>query len=45
METVETDVSAVEFRNAMARVCAPVNVITSNGPAGRGGFTAHRNKF
>jgi len=24
----------------MARVCAPVNVITTNGPAGRGGFTA-----
>ncbi len=40
METVETDVSAVEFRNAMARVCAPVNVVTTNGPAGRGGFTA-----
>ena len=33
-------VSKVEFRNAMARVCAPVNVITTNGPAGRGGFTA-----
>ena len=33
-------VSKIEFRNAMARVCAPVNVITSNGPAGRGGFTA-----
>ena len=24
----------------MARVCAPVNVITTDGPAGRGGFTA-----
>ncbi|WLE00744.1 flavin reductase (plasmid) [Agrobacterium leguminum] len=33
-------VSQTEFRNAMARVCAPVNVITTNGPAGRGGFTA-----
>ncbi|MGB3503138.1 MAG: flavin reductase [Mesorhizobium sp.] len=33
-------VSRTEFRNAMARVCAPVNVVTTNGPAGRGGFTA-----
>lgn len=33
-------VTRTEFRNAMARVCAPVNVVTSNGPAGRGGFTA-----
>lgn len=33
-------VSKSEFRNAMARVCAPVNVITTKGPAGRGGFTA-----
>ena len=33
-------VPKAEFRNAMARVCAPVNVITTNGPAGRGGFTA-----
>jgi flavin reductase len=33
-------VSQSEFRNAMARVCSPVNVITTNGPAGRGGFTA-----
>jgi flavin reductase len=33
-------VTQTEFRNAMARVCAPVNVITTNGPAGRGGFTA-----
>ncbi len=32
--------SKTEFRDAMARVCAPVNVITTNGPAGRGGFTA-----
>lgn len=35
-----TDVSKTEFRNAMARVCAPVNVVTTNGPVGRGGFTA-----
>lgn len=35
-----TDVSRNDFRNAMARVCAPVNVITTDGPAGRGGFTA-----
>ena len=33
-------VSRTEFRNAMARVCAPVNVITTDGTAGRGGFTA-----
>lgn len=33
-------VSRSEFRDAMARVCAPVNIITTNGPAGRGGFTA-----
>ncbi|MDH0614940.1 MULTISPECIES: flavin reductase [unclassified Agrobacterium] len=33
-------VARSEFRDAMARVCAPVNVITTNGPAGRGGFTA-----
>ncbi|PDS59999.1 flavin reductase [Rhizobium anhuiense] len=37
---MEESVSKIEFRNAMARVCAPVNVITTNGPAGRGGFTA-----
>ncbi|MBB3289059.1 MULTISPECIES: flavin reductase [unclassified Rhizobium] len=36
----EDVVAKTEFRNAMARVCAPVNVITTNGPAGRGGFTA-----
>lgn len=41
MEKLETrEVSRTEFRNAMARVCAPVNVITTKGPAGRGGFTA-----
>lgn len=37
---MDASVSKTEFRNAMARVCAPVNVITTNGPAGRGGFTA-----
>lgn len=37
---MEEAVSKAEFRDAMARVCAPVNVITSNGPGGRGGFTA-----
>lgn len=37
---MQETVSKTEFRNAMARVCAPVNVITTNGPAGRGGFTA-----
>jgi len=37
---MEEAVSKTEFRNAMARVCAPVNVITTNGPVGRGGFTA-----
>ncbi|WP_220795070.1 flavin reductase [Gluconacetobacter sacchari] len=31
---------ALAFRAAMARVGASVNVITSAGPAGRGGFTA-----
>lgn len=33
-------VSQYDFRNAMARVCAPVNVVTTDGPTGRGGFTA-----
>lgn len=28
------------FRNAMSDVCAAVNIITTDGPAGRGGFTA-----
>lgn len=34
------NVSRTQFRDAMARVCAPVNVITTKGAAGRGGFTA-----
>ncbi|TCZ65906.1 flavin reductase [Roseicella aquatilis] len=29
-----------EFRDAMARLGAAVNIITTDGPAGRGGFTA-----
>jgi flavin reductase len=33
-------VSRADFRDAMARVCAPVHVITTRGAAGRGGFTA-----
>ncbi|KQV36997.1 flavin reductase [Rhizobium sp. Root1204] len=37
---MDGNVSKTEFRDAMARVCAPVNVITTNGEAGRGGFTA-----
>ncbi|MDE2444562.1 MAG: flavin reductase [Alphaproteobacteria bacterium] len=37
---MDSAVSKTEFRNAMARVCAPVNVITTDGPAGQGGFTA-----
>ncbi len=37
---MEPQVSKSEFRDAMARVCAPVNVVTTDGPAGRGGFTA-----
>jgi flavin reductase len=37
---MDIHVSKTEFRNAMARVCAPVNVITTKGEAGRGGFTA-----
>jgi flavin reductase (DIM6/NTAB) family NADH-FMN oxidoreductase RutF len=37
---MDTEISRTEFRNAMARVCAPVNVITTKGEAGRGGFTA-----
>lgn len=35
-----SSVTQSEFRDAMARVCAPVNLITTNGSAGRGGFTA-----
>ena len=37
---MQAGVSKTDFRNAMARVCAPVTIVTTNGPAGRGGFTA-----
>lgn len=37
---MDSAISQQDFRNAMARVCAPVSVVTTNGPAGRGGFTA-----
>lgn len=37
---MEEVVTRTEFRNAMARVCSPVNVVTTNGTSGRGGFTA-----
>jgi flavin reductase len=33
-------VTREEYRDGMARLAAAVNVITSDGPAGRGGFTA-----
>ncbi|MBV1797418.1 flavin reductase [Siccirubricoccus sp. G192] len=33
-------ISREEFRNAMARLGAAVNIITTGGPAGRAGFTA-----
>jgi flavin reductase len=33
-------VTRQEFRDAMARLGAAVNIITTGGPAGRGGFTA-----
>lgn len=37
---MSTPVDKAEFRAAMARVCAAVHVITTDGAAGRGGFTA-----
>ncbi|PLW77128.1 flavin reductase [Cohaesibacter celericrescens] len=33
-------VSKNEFRDAMSSVCAAVNIITTSGDSGRGGFTA-----
>ena len=33
-------VTRQEFRDAMARLGAAVNIITTDGPAGKGGFTA-----
>ncbi|MTD26554.1 NADH-dependent FMN reductase RutF [Erwinia sorbitola] len=35
-----TGVEKQQFRNAMARLGAAVNIITTDGPAGRAGFTA-----
>lgn len=35
-----TTVSKTAFRDAMAKVTAPVSIITTNGVSGRGGFTA-----
>ena len=32
-------IEAVEFREAMSRVASPVSVVTTDGPAGRAGFT------
>jgi len=37
---MDRQISKMDFRDAMARVCAPVTIITTDGPAGRGGFTA-----
>jgi flavin reductase len=39
-EDVVMAVERKEFRDAMARLCAAVNIITTGGPAGRAGFTA-----
>lgn len=33
-------ISTKAFREAMSDVCAAVNIVTTDGPAGRGGFTA-----
>ncbi|UPY35957.1 flavin reductase family protein [Sediminicoccus sp. KRV36] len=33
-------IESKEFRNAMARLPAAVNIVTTDGPAGLGGFTA-----
>ncbi len=32
-------IEAVEFREAMSRVASPVSIVTTDGPAGRAGFT------
>jgi flavin reductase len=37
---VSTTISKQAFREAMSDVCAAVNIVTTDGPAGRGGFTA-----
>ncbi|MBD8213990.1 NADH-dependent FMN reductase RutF [Erwinia persicina] len=39
-ETLPASVDKRQFRNAMARLGAAVNIITTDGPAGRAGFTA-----
>lgn len=36
----ENVVAKNEFRDAMSQLCAAVNIVTTAGPAGRGGFTA-----
>jgi len=40
LETLAPAVEKTEFRNAMSRLGAAVNIITTEGPAGRAGFTA-----
>jgi flavin reductase len=40
MPEVVSGVEKQSFRNAMARLGAAVNIITTDGPAGRAGFTA-----
>ena len=34
------DLDPIQFREGMSRVCGSVNLITTDGPAGRGGFVA-----
>ena len=36
----DPDIARSEFRNAMARMAAAVNIVTTNGPAGLAGFAA-----
>ncbi|MFT4184913.1 MAG: pyrimidine utilization flavin reductase protein F [Rhizobium sp.] len=36
----DPDAARTEFRNAMARMAAAVNIVTTNGPAGLAGFAA-----
>ncbi|WP_198511682.1 flavin reductase, partial [Bacillus subtilis] len=40
LDTLTPAVEKTEFRNAMSRLGAAVNIITTEGPAGRAGFTA-----
>lgn len=40
LPTAATPVAAQEFRDAMSSLAAAVNVITTDGPCGRAGFTA-----